>query len=161
MLIIYFLFPEQRLTSFLNDLLFAHSLGDVLTCTRFSECASYFPYRYMGANQNRCEGILSVVMANIVAANCTSIHFFIKQKVYYVLLSFEERFTRINDDSVSLFSFVPGRFSLSFFRSYPLKLCRLFSAITSCFVQPYIEKAEHLGIKLSITRTNYLSLFYI
>ena len=115
MLIIYFLFPEQRLTSFLNDLLFAHLLGDLLTCTRFSECASYSPYRYTGANQNRCEGILSVVVAIIVAVNCTSIHFLIKQKLYYVLLSFEEKFTRINDDSVSLFSFVPGRFSLSFF----------------------------------------------
>ena len=32
MLIIYFLFPEQRLTSFFNDLLFTHSVGDVLTC---------------------------------------------------------------------------------------------------------------------------------
>ena len=76
--IIYFFFPEQRLTSFFNDLLFAHSVGDVLTCTIFLECTSYFPYRYTGANQNRCEGILSVVLANIVAVNCTSFHFLIK-----------------------------------------------------------------------------------
>ena len=74
MLIIYFLFPEQSLTSFLNDLLFAQ--GDVLTCTRFSECESYFPYRYTGANEDPCEGVLSVVVANIVAVNCTSILFF-------------------------------------------------------------------------------------
>ena len=126
MLIIYFLFPEQRLTSFLNYLLFVHPLGDVLTCTRFSECVSYFPYHYTGANQNRCEGVLSVVEADIVVVSCTSIHFLIKQKVYYALLSFEEKFTRINDNSVF------------FFRSYPVKFCRLFSAITSCFVQPYI-----------------------
>ena len=64
----------------------------------------------MGANQGRCEGVLSVVVANIVAVDCTSIHFLIKQKVYYALLSFAEKFTRINDDSVFFFSFVPGQF---------------------------------------------------
>ena len=110
-MIIYFLFCEQCLISFLNDLLLAHSLGDVLTCTRFSECPSYFPYRYTGANRDRCGGVSSDVVANIVKVNCTSIHFLIKQKVYYALLSFEEKFTRINDDSVSnfFFSFVPSQ----------------------------------------------------
>ena len=63
-----------------EDLLFVHSLGDNLTCIRFSECASYFPVRYRDANQDRCKGVLSVVVANIVAVKCTSIHFLIKQK---------------------------------------------------------------------------------
>ena len=69
----------------------------------------------MGGNQDRCEGILSVVVANIVAVNCTSIHFLIKQKVSYALLSFKETFTRINEDSVSFFLFLPGQILLIIF----------------------------------------------
>ena len=62
----------------------------------------------MGANQDRCEGVLSVVVANIVAVNCTSIHFLLKQRLNYALLSHEEKFTRNNDDSVIFFFLTPG-----------------------------------------------------
>ena len=67
----------------MSDFLFQRSFVRALGRGRFDlyhflECASYFPYRYTGANQNRCEGILSVVLANIVAVNCTSFHFLIK-----------------------------------------------------------------------------------
>ena len=106
---------------------------------------SYFPYRHTRANQDRCEGVLSVVVANIVVVNCTSIHFLLKQRLNYVLLSFEEKFIRINDDSVVVF-----------FRSYPGVRTRSNSAD---YFRPYlalysrIKKAEHLGIKSSITHT--------
>ena len=76
-------------------------------------------------NQDRCEDDLSVVVASIVAANCASMHGLLKQELNYALLSFEEKFTRINDDSDI------------FFCSYAVNFCRLFSAITSCFVQQY------------------------
>ena len=48
-------------------------------------------------------------MANFVAVNCTSILYLLKQKINYAMLSFEEKFTRINDDSVVFFSFVLGQ----------------------------------------------------
>ena len=50
-------------------------------------------WRYRYTNQDRCEGVLSVLMAIIDAVNCTSIHFLVKQKSNYALLSFEEKFT--------------------------------------------------------------------
>ena len=93
---------------------------------------SYFPYSYTGANQDKCEGVLLVGVADIVAVNCTSIHVLLKQKLNYALLSFEEIFTRINDDSF-------GVGGVRFVRTLS-KFCRLFSAITSCFVQPHRKR---------------------
>ena len=81
-------------------------------------------------NQDRCEGVLSVVVANIVAVNCTSIHFLLKQRLNYALLSFVEKFTRIYDDSV-VFLFVPGQI-LSIIFGHNFLLCTAVS-----------KKAEH------------------
>ena len=101
----------------------------------------------MGANQDRCKGVLSVVVANIVAVNCKSIHFLLKQRLNYALLSFEEKFTRNNDDSVIFFCSYPGVHTRSNSADYFRPYLALYSRI---------EKAEHLGIKLSITYTNCL-----
>ena len=79
MQIINFLFPEQCLTSFLNDLLFAQQTE--LTVKGRFDLHPFFGTRellplllFTGANQDRCEGVLYVVVANIFAVNCTSIH---------------------------------------------------------------------------------------
>ena len=78
-------FPEQCLTSFLNDLLFAHltvlPIRGRFDLHPFFGTCKLLPLPLYGSNQDRCEGVLSVVLANIVAINCTSIHFLLKQRL--------------------------------------------------------------------------------
>ena len=74
--------------------------------------------------ENQCGCLLPILMANIAAVNCISIQLLLdhKLKKNYSLLSFEEKLWRIIDDSAI------------FLVCTRIKFCRLFSAMTSCFV---------------------------